>query len=124
MSRIANRQLTKPRDPHRLGDLAQVVAAIALLIVPALLYASQRASLHQTQRRIADLRAELIRLDEQRQLLRIEAASEEDPRRLRARAGSLSGLREPEADQVQYLQRHDDVRLLVAETSGDVDGHP
>lgn len=122
MSRIANRPLTKPREPNRLGDLAQVVAAIVLLIIPAFLYASQRAGLHQAQRRSAALEAELERLAERRQLLRIEIASELDPRRLHDKAGSFA-LGEPVAGQIHYLQR-DDAALLITEVSEDIDGHP
>lgn len=124
MPRIANRPLTKPRDPNRLGDLTQVVAAIALLALPAFLYATQRASLHQTQRRIASLQSELIRLEEHRQLLRIEMASEQDPRRLRDKAGGIAELGEPAIEQVRYLERRDADRWLITETAGDADGHP
>lgn len=125
MSRIANRPLTKPRQPHRLSELAQVVAAITLLIIPAFLYASQRAKLHHAQRRIATLERQLIELEERRQLLRIELATENDPRRIEAKALALTGLREPEPEQVRFLARLSptDPRRLVA-VAGDTDGHP
>ena len=74
MSRIANRPLTKPSEPHRFAELAQVLAATLLLLLPAFLYASQRADHHQAQREIAGLKATLAALEEERQLLRIELA--------------------------------------------------
>ncbi len=125
MSRIANRPLTKTREPNRLAELTQVIAAIALLIMPAFLYASQRAKLHHAERRISLLQRQLLDLEEERQLLRIELATERDPRRIYAKALAVTELREALPEQVEFLSRMelaDQTRL--AAVSGDPDGHP
>ena len=125
MSRIANRPLTKPRKPHRFGELAQVIAAVTLLIIPAFLYAAQRANLHHAERRIATLEQRLVELEERRRLLRIELSTERDPRRIFSKAHSLTPLREADPEQIRYLSRLDssDAPRLMA-VSGGVDGHP
>jgi hypothetical protein len=105
LSRIANRPLTKPSEPHRFADLAQVLAAILLLMIPAFLYASQRADLHHAERRIADLEQRLIELTERRKLLTLELDSELDPRRIDERAREVVGLQDPEPEQVVFLPR-------------------
>ena len=125
MSRIANRPLTKPRDPHRFADLAQVIAAIGLLSIPAFLYASQRAALHDTRQRISELEDQLIAAAEHREVLRVQRAMEEDPRRVRDKAERLLGLEPPESAQVKYLPRTDPA-LTAGLVSALVpaDGHP
>lgn len=125
MSRIANRPLIKPREPHRLSDLAQVILAILLLVIPAFFYAAQRADLHRAQRRIAALEQQLGALQERSQLLRIEISSERDPRRLIQKARAIAGLVEPPPDLVRFLSRP--VRrapALLVEATGQADGHP
>ena len=127
MSRIANRPLTKPSEPHRFADLAQVLAAIVLLMVPAFLYASQRADLHQAQRRIGELEQELLDLEERRKLLTLELDSELDPRRIDQRAREIAGLQDPEPDQIVYLSRlaaDQPGPALVASVVEGLDGHP
>lgn len=124
MPRIANRPLTKPREPHRLGDLLQVIAAIGLLILPALLYASQRARLHQVERQIGTLEQTLLDLQDRRRMLEIELASEGDPRRISDKAAELADLGEPVSEQVKYLQRLDRERPVAVPTAGATDGHP
>lgn len=127
MSRIANNPLTKPREPNRFTDLAQVVAATLLLIGPAFLYASQRAELHKMERRIGELQQRLLSLREQRELLDLELAAQLDPWRLEERASRLAGLQSPAGLQTHYLPRvlqPQPPPSLVAEHLGVADGHP
>ena len=127
MSRIANRPLTKPSEPHRFADLGQVLAGTLLLMIPAFLFASQRADLHQAERRIAALEARLIELDERRKLLTLELDSELDPRRIDKRAREIAGLRDPAPEQIVYLPRStgvDSRSPLLAEATEIPDGHP
>ena len=126
MSRIENRPLTKPSDPHRFADLGQVIAAIALLIIPAFLYATERAELHDATKHISGLEARLLQLRDERELLLVERATELDPRRLRDKARTLAGLVDPERGQMADLPRetnpprlggrtHDVWRRMIAE---------
>lgn len=127
MSRIANRPLTKPSQPNRFADLGQVVLAMLLLIIPALFYASQRADLHEARRRIASLEERLVELEEERQHLVLEYATELDPRRMEERAREITGLVEPEPEQIVYLDRIEETSPpppLVAGAVGGPDGHP
>ena len=127
MSRIANRQLTKLREPNRFADLAQVLAAILLLIIPAFYYASQRATNQRAELEIASLERRLADLAERRLLLQIQLASELDPRRLHDRARQIAGLSEATAEQIRYLARPG-MRGLepvqAAPLAGEPDGHP
>jgi len=126
VSRIANRPLTKPSEPHRFADLVQVLTAILLLIIPAFLYASQRADLHRAQRRARDLEAELSRLEERRELLTLELEAQLDPRRLEERARTIALMQEPEDGQILYLSRPGEALrrpALVADVAGGTDGH-
>jgi len=127
VSRITNRPLTKPSEPHRFADLGQVIASILLLIIPALLYASQRAKIHDARERVSQLESRLLRLRKQRELLLVEFATEQDPRRLEQRAKDRANLGEPVAGQVTYLPRpghRTNPPALLAATLGDPDGHP
>lgn len=127
MSRIANQPLTKPNVPHRFADLGQVIVAIVLLIVPAFLYASQRAQLRNANQQIGELESRLLRLRDDRELLLVEISTELDPRRLNDKAHALAGLQEPTADQITYLPRTGSgtpIRVLLAAATGGPDGHP
>ncbi|MFW6198720.1 MAG: hypothetical protein ACOC5E_02745 [Acidobacteriota bacterium] len=126
MSRIANRPLLKPRQPNRFADLGQVILAILLLIIPALLYASQRAELHRARRQIAALEQRLAELEEARQHLVLEYSTELDPRRMRDKARSRVGLVVPSAGQIVHLDRGADAWRppLLAGLPGGPDGHP
>jgi len=95
VSRIANRPLTKATDPHRLTDLAQVVAAILLLLVPAFFYAAQRAGSLEANQRVGDLEAELLALQQQRELIQLDLQRLLEPRGLSERAQRLAGLTVP-----------------------------
>lgn len=126
MSRIANRPLTKPQDPYRFADLAQVLAGILLLMGPAFLYASQRAELHRAERSIGMLQQRLLDLQHERDLLNLELATQEDPWRLEARAREIAGLQAGTPTQMVHLPRI--ARLpssqpLVADFPAG-DGHP
>ncbi len=125
MSRIANRPLTKPRDPHGFADLAQVIAAIGLLIIPAFLYASQQANLHDARKHINALEDALIAEAERRELLLVQHAIEQDPRRVHEKAERLAGLGTPSPGQVSYLSRSAVPPAdLVADSRPGPDGHP
>lgn len=122
MSRIANRPLTKASDPHRLTDLAQVVAAIFLLLVPAFFYAAQRAGSLEASQRVGDLEAELLGLQQERELLELDLQRLLEPRGLAERAQRLAGLTLPE-EQLLVLApdpNFDDRVLLASEI---VDGN-
>lgn len=127
MSRIENRPLTRASEPHRFADLGQVIAAIALLIIPAFLYASERADLHDANKHISALEAKLLELRDQRELLLVERATELDPRRLRDKARTLAGLVDPERGQMTYLPRAAPWPVsngFVADATESPDGHP
>lgn len=127
LSRIENRPLTKPSEPHRFADLGQAIAAMALLIIPAFLYASERANLHDANKHISALEARLLRLRDARELLLVERATELDPRRLRDKARTLAGLVDPERGQMTYLPRPAALPVspaFVADATDGRDGHP
>ena len=127
MSRIANRRLIKPSDPDRFSDLGQVIVAIILLVIPAFLFAAQRAELHEAQRELTRLERRLVDLEERRQHLLLERATELDPRRVQEKARRISGLTDPDAEQVVFLGRpgtQSPSPLLAAGAIGEPDGHP
>lgn len=105
MSRIANRPLIKAREPNRFGDLGQAFAGILLLIIPAFLYASQRADMRESRRQTGDLEAALLQLQQERKLLELELQTELDPRSLEQKARAIAGLGDPEDSQVEHLPR-------------------
>ena len=105
MSRIANRPLIKAREPNRFGDLGQAFAGILLLIIPAFLYASQRADMRESRRQTGDLEATLLQLQQERKLLELELQTELDPRSLEQKARDIAGLGNPEDSQVEHLPR-------------------
>lgn len=122
MSRIANRPLTKATDPHRLTDLAQLFAALLLLLVPAFLYAAQRADSLMANQTVGDLETELLALQQERELIELELQRLLEPRGLAERAQRLAGLRPPE-DQLLVVAPapNFDERVLLA--SEIVDGN-
>ena len=105
MSRIANRPLIKAREPNRFSDLGQAFAGILLLIIPAFLYASQRADVRESQRQTGDLEAALLQLQQERTLLELELQTELDPRTLEGKARDIAGLHDPERNQLEHLPR-------------------
>lgn len=105
LSRIANRPLIKAREPNRFGDLGQAFAGILLLIIPAFLYASQRADMRESRRQTGDLEAALLQLQQERKLLELELQTELDPRSLEQKARAIAGLGDPEDSQVEHLPR-------------------
>ena len=124
MSRIANRPLIKAREPNRFGDLGQAFAGILLLIIPAFLYASQRADMRESRRQTGDLEATLLQLQQERKLLELELQTELDPRALEQKARAIAGLADPEDNQVEHLPRADGAagRSHIATVASD--GHP
>ncbi len=105
MSRIANRPLVKAREPNRFSDLGQAFAGILLLIIPAFLYASQRADMRESRRQTGDLETTLLQLQQERKLLELELQTELDPRALEHKARTIAGLRHPEDGQVHHMRR-------------------
>lgn len=123
MARIANRPLTKANDPHRFTDLAQVVAALLLLILPAFYYAAQRANKFDADRTVGQLESELLALEHERDVLELEVEQLLEPRGLALRAHEVAGLAPVAARQmvvIDPLAPAPDRILLTAETS---DGH-
>ncbi len=108
MSRIANRPLVKAREPNRFSDLGQAFAGILLLIIPAFLYASQRADMRESRRQTGDLETALLQLQQERKLLELELQTELDPRTLERKARTIAGLRQPEDGQVEHMPRAGD----------------
>ncbi len=92
MSRIANRPLTKATDPHRFTDLAQVLGAILLLLVPAFFYAAQRADSLEASQRVGDLESELLAIQQEREFIELDLQRLLEPRSLTERAQRLAGL--------------------------------
>ena len=122
MPRIANRPLTKATDPHRFTDLAQVLGAILLLLVPAFFYASQRAGSLEANQHVGDLEAELLALHQERELLDLDLQRLLEPRGLAERAERLAGLTSPSGPLVVMAPDSAfDERVLLA--SEIVDGH-
>ena len=100
--------------------------AIGLLILPAILYASQRSELHDANRRISALESRLLRLGNERELLLVELATQTDPRRLDTKARVLAGLGPAREGQVTFLPRPSEgpsSASLVAATAGSLDGN-
>ena len=124
MSRIANRPLIKAREPHRFSDLGQAFAGILLLIVPAFLYASQRADMRESRRQTGDLEATLLQLQQERKLLELELQTELDPRTLEKKARAIADLQDPEVSQVEHLPRVHDEAAGNGITTVATDGHP
>ncbi len=124
MARVTNRPLTKPRDPNRFVDLIQFLAGALLLIAAGLLYASQRAELLVQRARISHLQEQLVRLQQEGQLLAVQLESELDPRRLERRARLLAGLSSPAPDRIALLPpgSSDPLRVWLAADGRD-DGH-
>jgi len=123
VSRIANRPLTKATDPHRLTHLAQVLGAIVLLLVPAFFYAAQRAGSLEANQHVGDLEAELLAIQQERELIELDLQRLLEPRSLADRAYRLAGLIVPDDQQTLVLVRDSvfDERVLL--TSGIVDGN-
>jgi len=122
VSRIANRPLTKATDPHRFTDLAQVLGAILLLLVPAFFYAAQRAGSLEANQHVGDLEAELLAIQQERELLELDLQRLLEPRSLAARAHSLAGLIVPD-DQLLVLAPDSDFDGRVRLASEIVDGN-
>jgi hypothetical protein len=120
--RIANRPLTKATDPHRFTDLAQVLGALLLLLVPAFFYAAQRAGSLEANQRVGDLEAELLALQQERELIDLDLQRLLEPRGLAQRAEDLAGLVAPAGALVVLAPDSAfDERVLLA--SEIVDGH-
>jgi cell division protein FtsL len=102
-SRVANGPLIKAREPGRLTDLARVILLGALVVLPAFLYATLQANLHQQRRTVVELEQQLGEIEEQRRRLEVELASLRDPRRIREVAAGMLGMVDAESDQIVYL---------------------
>jgi hypothetical protein len=122
VSRIANRPLTKATDPHRLTDMAQVLGAILLLLVPAFFYAAQRADSLEANQHVGDLEAELLAIQQQRELIELDLQRLLEPRSLAERAERLAGLIVPD-DQLLVLAPDSDFGESVLLASEIVDGN-
>jgi len=124
--RVVNGPLIKSREPGRLGDLARVILLGALVALPAFLYATMQANLHQQRRSVVDLEEQLGELEEQRRRLDVELASLRDPRRVRQVASAMLGMIDADSEQVVYLTLPPHVpenpTTLVAEALGDTHG--
>ena len=103
MSRIANQPLTKANDPHRFTDLAQVLAAMILLVLPAFFYAAQRSSKLEADRRVGALERELLAIEDEREIIQLQLERLREPRSLAERAASIAGLAPPEDGQLVVL---------------------
>ena len=121
MSRIANRPLTKATDPHRFTDLAQVLGAILLLLVPAFFYAAQRAGSLEANQAVGELEAELLAIQQEREFIELELQRLLEPRSLAERAERLAGLIVPD-DQLLVLAPDSDFGERVLLASEIVDG--
>ena len=125
-SRVANGPLIKSRQPGRLVDLARVILLGALVALPAFLYATLQANLHQQRRSVVVLEEQLGSLEEQRRRLDVELASLRDPRRVRQVAAGILGMVDADSEQIIYLTLppHDpeNPTTLVAEALGDTHG--
>lgn len=126
--RVANRRLVKPREPHRLADLARVVLGVALLAVPPFLYAAQQAQLHQYKRSITQLEQRRDELNEIQRRLELELATLRDPQRVELLAREIVGLAPVTQDRVVFLDRpagrSDRGTVLLAQFAEDADGPP
>ena len=125
-SRVENGPLIKAREPGRLADLARVIFLGALVALPAFLYATLQANLHQQRRSVVELEEQLGQLQEHRRRLEVELASLRDPRRIKEVAAGVLGMADAESDQIVYLTLPpfvpDSPTTLVAEALGDSHG--
>ena len=124
--RVVNGPLVKPREPGRLGDLARTMLLGLLLVVPAFLYASLQATLHEYRREVVKLEDRRDELKEERQRLDVDLAKASSPQRIAELAQRVSGLEDAKQDQFIYLPRPPvaparDLSFL-AEAIGDADG--
>lgn len=124
--RVVNGPLIKPREPGRLADLARVVLLGALVALPAFLYATLQANLHDYRRSVVELEQQLEEIEERRRRLEVELASLRDPRRIKELATRINQLVPVPPDRIVYLSlpaigadRQPD---LVAEALGDPHG--
>jgi len=122
VSRIANRPLTKATDPHRFTDLARLLCAILLLLVPAFFYAAQRADSLEANQHVGDLEAELLTLQQERELIELDLQRLLEPRSLAERAHRLAGLIVPDG-QLLVLAPDSDLGEHVLLASEIVDGN-
>lgn len=122
MSRIANRPLTKAADPHRFTDLAQVLAAMLLLVLPAFFYAAQRSHKHDADLRMGALERQLLAIQAERESIQLELELLREPRSLADRASRIADLVPPASGQLVVLSSpaHEDRVLLASRSS---DGH-
>ena len=122
MSRIANRPLTKSADPHRFTDLAQVLVAMLLLVLPAFFYAAQRSHKHEADLRMGALERQLLAIQAERETIQLELEQLREPRKLAERASRIADLASPAAGQLVVLDALlPDSRVLLASRSSD--GH-
>jgi len=122
VSRIANRPLTKATDPHRFTDLAQVLGALLLLLVPAFFYAAQRAGSLEANQAVGELEAELLAIQQEREFIELDLQRLLEPRSLAERAERLAGLIVPD-DQLLVLAPDSDFGERVLLASEIVDGN-
>lgn len=122
MSRIANRPLTKATDPHRFTDMAQVLGAILLLLVPAFFYAAQRAGSLEANQHVGYLEAELLAIQQEREFIELDLQRLLEPRSLAERAERLAGLIVAD-DQLLVLTPDADLGEHVLLASEIVDGN-
>jgi cell division protein FtsB len=124
--RVVNGPLIKPREPGRLADLARVVLLGALVALPAFLYATLQANLHNYRRSVVQLERQLEEIEERRRRLEVELASLRDPRRIKDLATNMSQLVPVQPDQIVYLSwppiAANSQPDLVAEALGDPHG--
>ena len=125
-SRVANGPLIKSRPPGRLVDLARVILLGALVALPAFLYATLQANLHQQRRSVVELEEELGGLEGQRRRLDLQLSSLRDPHVVREFAADILGMVDAESEQIVYLtlppRAPENPTTLVAEALGDTHG--
>lgn len=97
--------LRRERDRQRMRELFQVAVAVMVCGIALLCYTWIHLELLSTQYHIADLEAQLLKLEERRDLLELEEAFLSSPQRVTNAAARSQQMQYPDLDHVVIVTR-------------------
>jgi cell division protein FtsL len=114
---IDNSRLVRPASPHRLREMARLLAFGGLVAIAALLYAWQHFSYIQLRYQIETLKSQHAQATELNRELKLEVAGLRAPSRIDQIARRQLGLTAPADSQVAPFETPGDAAVL-AEVNG------
>jgi cell division protein FtsL len=111
---IDNSRLVRPAAPHRVREMARLLALGGLVAAVALLYAWQHFACIQMRYQLESLKSQRAQAAELNQELRLEVAGLRDPSRIDQIARRQLGLTAPAAGQIAPFETPSEAVLAEA----------